>query len=78
MKLRSLCAKKLLLFDDTSWENWYRLALVQLRMGVPDEALLAVQGSLQINRKSVEALCLAEQIYMQLGKVRKAKSIHNR
>ncbi|MDH3330359.1 MAG: tetratricopeptide repeat protein, partial [Desulfobulbaceae bacterium] len=73
----SLCQKAVSI-DDASWKHWYRLALVQLRMGRLEEAREAVQESLRINRKAVEALSLAEQIYMQLGVLSKARSMHNR
>lgn len=73
----SLC-KKAVEIDDSSWKNWYRIALVQYKMELLDHACVAVQECLRMNRKSVNALTLAEKIFKKSGELRKSKNMRNR
>ena len=59
--------------DDTSWQHWFRLALVNKKMGRPQEARKAIMESLRRKRGEVEALYLAGQIHRELGEERKAR-----
>jgi len=72
----SLCQKAISL-DDTSWKNWFHLAMVRFRMGLLDEALAAIQQCLRLNRNDLQVLILAEKIYRQTGDNRKVRSIRN-
>lgn len=57
----SLCRQAVKL-DDSQWEYWYRLGLVQFRQGDLAAAADSVKHSLALNRRSAEALYLAGEI----------------
>jgi tetratricopeptide (TPR) repeat protein len=59
--------------DDTSWQHWFRLALVSRKMGRLQEAGDAVKESLRRNRGAVDALFLAGQIHRDRGEEQKAR-----
>lgn len=73
----SLCQKAVNI-DDTSWQHWHRLALIQFRMGLLEDARNSVLKSLRINRSAGEPLSLAEQIYSRSGDESRARSMRNR
>jgi tetratricopeptide (TPR) repeat protein len=64
--------------DDTSWQHWFRLALVKKKMGLLQEARDVIVESLRRNRREVDALYLAGQIYRELGEERKARGMLQR
>jgi tetratricopeptide (TPR) repeat protein len=61
--------------DDAKWDNWYRLGLVEYRQGRLREALPALQRSLKLNRASLEAAELLQQVYEAAGKKRLALNL---
>ena len=73
----SLCRKAVAL-DDLSWENLYRQAFVEFQMGLLAEAQVTIEKCMRLNRKAVDALWLAEQVYMQSGKSGKARNMHKK
>ena len=62
----SLC-RQAVEIDGRYWKHWYRLAVIQYKLGQTDAALEAVQECLQRDRKCVDALQLAAQIYEKSG-----------
>ena len=70
----SLCREAVEL-DDAKWDNWYRLGLVEYRQGRLREALPALQRSLKLNRASLEAAELLQQVYEATGKKRLALNL---
>jgi tetratricopeptide (TPR) repeat protein len=61
----SLCEQAVNI-DDRHWQHWYRLALVRNKMEQYGPALDALKECLIRERKSVDALYLAGQIYDKL------------
>jgi len=73
----SLC-RQAIEIDDRYWKHWYRLALIQYKLGRIDSALEAVQECLQRDRKCVDALLLAAQIYKKSGMRPKSIGMYKR
>jgi len=73
----SLC-RQAVEIDDRYWRHWYRLAVIQYKLGQFDAALEAVRECLQRDRKCVEALQLAAQIYEKSGMRSKSIGIYKR
>ncbi len=70
----SLC-KQAVNIDDSHWQHWYRLARVRYKMEQYESALEALKECLRRERRSVEAMNLAGQIYDKLGTRSKAKGM---
>jgi tetratricopeptide (TPR) repeat protein len=67
----SLCEQAVNI-DASHWKHWYRLAWVRYKMKEYDSALEALKECLLRDRKSVEAMNLAGQVYVRLGMKSKA------
>jgi tetratricopeptide (TPR) repeat protein len=70
----SLCEQAVNI-DDSHWKHWYRLARVKYKMERYESALVALKECLRRDRKNVEAMNLAGQIYDKLGIRSKAKGM---
>jgi tetratricopeptide (TPR) repeat protein len=62
----SLCEQAVNI-DDSHWKHWYRLARVRYKIGQYESALEALKECLLRERKSMEAMNLAGQVYDKLG-----------
>ena len=62
----SLCEQAVNI-DDRHWKHWYRLGWVRYKMGKYEPALEALNECLRRERKSLEAMNLAGQVYDKLG-----------
>jgi tetratricopeptide (TPR) repeat protein len=62
--------------DDRNWKHWYRLALVNYKMGNYDSALEDLKESICRKRKNKETLYLAGQVYDKLGERAKAAAMY--
>jgi tetratricopeptide (TPR) repeat protein len=58
--------------DESRWDNWYRLGLVEFRQGLLREAMLALQKSVRLNRAALEPATLLGEVYEKTGKQRLA------
>lgn len=58
--------------DESRWDNWYRLGLVEFRQGLLREALLDLQKSVRLNRGALEPAGLLAEVYNKTGKQRLA------
>ena len=58
--------------DESKWDNWYRLGLVEFRQGLFREALVGLQRSLRLNRAALEPARLLAEVYGKIGKQRLA------
>lgn len=58
--------------DESRWDNWYRLGLVEFRQGLLREALLDLQKSVRLNRAALEPVKLLAEVYEKTGKQRLA------
>ena len=56
-------------------DNWLRLGRVLQRNGQKQEALLALQRSLKINRNNLEAARIIKELYEESGKKRLAEGM---
>ena len=58
--------------DESRWDNWYRLGLVEYRQGLLREAMLDLQKSVRLNRAAMEPVTLLAEVYEKTGKQRLA------
>lgn len=63
----ALCSQAVVL-DDTKAGCWYRLGLVQYRLGKNEAAIVSLKKSLRCNSKYVEAVFLLAEVYGQQGR----------
>jgi len=73
----SLCRQAVAL-DDSSWDCWYRLGLVNFRQGNLAAAHEAFQESFRRNRRSTPVLYMLGQLYEKQGKKRQALAKYKR
>lgn len=58
--------------DESRWDNWYRLGLIEFRQGLLHEAMLALQKSVRLNRAALAPVTLLAEVYEKTGKQRLA------
>ncbi|MDH5297465.1 MAG: tetratricopeptide repeat protein [Desulfobulbaceae bacterium] len=73
----SLCRQAVEL-DDGKWQPWYRLGVVQLRLGDGGAALASLKQGLRFDRHNLDILMLLGRVYAQAGQVRQARRMYER
>jgi tetratricopeptide (TPR) repeat protein len=61
--------------DDSKWDNWLRLGRVQYRNGRRQEAMIALQRSMKLDRFNLDAARILKKLYEDVGKKRLAEGM---